>query len=463
MALSVERSDVLRFGVFEVDRACARVAQTGHPHSAAGAAVSSSRCCCSSTPASVVTRDELRQELWPSSVYVDFDHGLNNAIARLREALGDAAATPHFIETLPRLGYRFIYPLGTPIEDTPAPQLTEQVAPRSSSAADAVPTTETRFDADLASLHRVASWPPESWPRSCCWLCRSACGSRGSLADPVAEVSPAKQPSIAVLPFINMSSDEESEHFADGLSEEIAIKLAGIRGLTVAGRTSSFYFKGKRESLAVMAQTLKVNHLLEGSVRRSGTRLRITAQLVDAAEGNRLWSQTFDRNLTDIFKIQEEIALAVAMALQVNLLDTDEQRLHKRGTHDAEAYRLYVVANAYLTGVSVTQDCSNRKAAIRAGNCTRSDVCRGLRRARSIPFRARMEHVGRRRRWRTARARSCAASRRIGSGIERSASGTRQSFDVEVPFPRRFRGVYAGPRRLSPRHPARPFQRNGRF
>ncbi len=99
--------------------------------------------CCSSTRESVVTRDELRQQLWPSSVYVDFDHGLNNAIARLREALGDAAATPHFIETLPRLGYRFIYPLGEPIEDTSASRLTEPVVPQSSIATDAVPKTES--------------------------------------------------------------------------------------------------------------------------------------------------------------------------------------------------------------------------------------------------------------------------------------------------------------------------------
>ncbi len=248
-----------------------------------------------------------------------------------------------------------------------------------------------------------------------------------AVAEPVAEVSLAKQPSIAVLPFINMSSDEESEHFADGLSEEIAIKLAGIRGLTVIGRTSSFYFKGKRESLAVMAQTLKVNHLLEGSVRRSGTRLRITAQLIDAAEGSRLWSQTFDRNLTDIFKIQEDIALAVAMALQVNLLDTDEQRLRKRGTHDAEAYRLYVVANAHLTGVSVTQDAATAKQLFE------------LAIARDPMFAAAYGGLARyhfERAWNTLAdvddgvRRGLAAAQRavaLDPEVERSASGTRQS------------------------------------
>jgi TolB-like protein/Tfp pilus assembly protein PilF len=152
-----------------------------------------------------------------------------------------------------------------------------------------------------------------------------------------------------VLPFDNVSLDEDDGYFSDGLTEELINKLAGIRGLDVAGH-SSFYFKGRREPPDVIAKALKVSYLLEGSVRRSGTRVRVTAQLIDAASGHHLWAQTFDRELTDVFQIQEDIAFAVAAALKVSLLDADEARLRRRGTNDPEAYRLYAIARAHLLG-----------------------------------------------------------------------------------------------------------------
>lgn len=156
------------------------------------------------------------------------------------------------------------------------------------------------------------------------------------------------QPSVAVLPFVNMSSAADNEPFADGLSEEVLNVLAGIQGLKVAGRTSSFYYKGKNEKADVIAATLGVNHLLEGSVRWAGSKVRITAQLIDASNGFHLWSQTFDRETTDVFAVQEEIARSVASALQVKLLPADETHLVKRGTGNAEAHRLYLVARGRL-------------------------------------------------------------------------------------------------------------------
>lgn len=281
----------------------------------------------------VVTRDELRQKLWPSSVYVDFDHGLNNAITRLREALGDDAAEPRFIETLPRLGYRFIHPVAI---EPPA------VAPRRRKFGTHAIASIAAIVIALGLL--VSVWLPA----------RSVDGARVVVAIPAV-------PSIAVLPFVNMSSDAESEHFADGLSQELLNKLAGISGLKVAGRTSSFYFKDKQEPLPVIAQALKVSHVLEGSVRRSGERLRITAQLVGVGDGQPLWTQTFDRDLTDVFQVQEDIAIAVASALEVELLEADEMRLRRRGTNDAEAHRLYLIGNAHLTGISVKRDLPRAK------------------------------------------------------------------------------------------------------
>ena len=356
MAVSVGSSNVLRFGVFEVDlrarelrRRGSRVRLQEQPFQVLAVLLEHA--------GEVVTRDELRQQLWPSSVYVDFDHGLNNAIARLREALGDAAATPHFIETLPRLGYRFIYPLAHALADAPSPQPTERVMPQSSAAADVLPPAEIGPPGSSRSFTPRIVWGAGILTVVIVFgLLLGLWFKQSSVTEPDAKVSLAKEPSIAVLPFVNLSSDAESEHFADGLSEEIVIKLAGIRGLKVVGRTSSFYFKGKQEPLPVIAKMLNVNHVLEGSVRRAGGRVRITAQLIDTGEGSQLWSQAFDRDLTDILQIQEDIAVAVATALSVKLVDADAQRLRKRGTQDAEAYRLYLIANTHFKGISVKRD-----------------------------------------------------------------------------------------------------------
>src|SRR6266571_7240102 len=183
-------------------------------------------------PGELVSREALRKRVWPTDTFVDFDHGINNAIKRLREALGDIAETPRYIETLPRRGYRFV--------------------------------------------ERVES-------------------------------KEAIQ-SIAVLPFLSLSADPENEIFADGMCEEIISSLAQIKNLHVTARTSSFSFKGKHVDLRVIGEQLNVRTVLEGSVRKSGNRLRITAQLVNATDGYHLWSERYDREMKDVFAIQEEIA-----------------------------------------------------------------------------------------------------------------------------------------------------------
>lgn len=343
MEVPVERTQIIRFGVFEVDRRARELRKQGRrvrlqdqPFQVL--------VCLLERPGDVVTRDELREHLWPSSVFVDFDHGLNNAIARLREALGDSAGTPRFIETLPRLGYRFIYPLTdapasaaitgeAPITDPESPTERPRAAVRRR-----VLTVELVVAAVAVPALLVGLWSARAPDES------------------PAGAAAVKAPSIVVLPFASLSSDLESEDFADGLSQEIVARLASIRGLKVQSRASSFYFKGRSDSPEAIGRMLNVNHILQGSVRRSGARLHITATLIDAGDGSRLWAQTFDRELTDIFQIQEDIAHGVADALHVRLEAMDEQRLSKRGTQDAEAYRLYVIANAHLLGISVRQD-----------------------------------------------------------------------------------------------------------
>ena len=150
------------------------------------------------------------------------------------------------------------------------------------------------------------------------------------------------QQSIAVLPFVNMSSDEEQEYFSDGITEEILNALVAVEGLTVVGRTSSFAFKGKNEDLRNIGRALGVDHLVEGSVRKSGVTVRITAQLVRADTGTHLWSETYDREITDIFKVQDEISAAIAGALKITLLGAAERPA--TATVDPEAFDLYLRA-----------------------------------------------------------------------------------------------------------------------
>ncbi len=152
--------------------------------------------------------------------------------------------------------------------------------------------------------------------------------------------------SIAVLPFVNMSDSAENEYFSDGITEQLLNELAKIPSLHVAARTSSFYFKGRNESMRKMGAQLGVRTLLEGSVRRIGNRVRVTAQLINAHDGYHLWSETYDRDLDDIFRVQDDIAGAIVRSLQVNLADRDKARLDRVPTGNAEAFDLYLRAMA---------------------------------------------------------------------------------------------------------------------
>jgi len=162
-----------------------------------------------------------------------------------------------------------------------------------------------------------------------------------------ADLSEDTRPSIAVLPFVNMSSDEEQEYFADGMTEELLNALAKIRELRVAGRTSSFAYKGRDRDLREIGDELGVRYLVEGSVRKQGDRLRITAQLVDAEDNFHMWSETYDRTLDDVFAVQEEIAESIAEALEVSLGLSEDQSL-VIPTADLAAYDLYLAGQARL-------------------------------------------------------------------------------------------------------------------
>src|SRR5579863_5300141 len=156
---------------------------------------------------------------------------------------------------------------------------------------------------------------------------------------------------ICVLPFANMSGDQEQEYFSDGITEDIITDLSKVSALAVVSRNSAFMYKGKHVDVAKLARELKVGHVLEGSVRKAGGRVRITAQLVDGLSNDHVWAERYDRDLNDIFALQAEISEAIVKALKLKLLPEEKKAIEQRGTDNVEAYNLYLLARqSYITG-----------------------------------------------------------------------------------------------------------------
>ncbi|HEY2481441.1 MAG TPA: hypothetical protein VGI30_04500, partial [Caulobacteraceae bacterium] len=170
-------------------------------------------------------------------------------------------------------------------------------------------------------------------------------GGRPAVAPPTAAA--ARKHSICVLPFINMSGDPEQEYFSDGISEDIITDLSKVSALFVIARNTAFAFKGKSIDVAQIAGQLNVGHVLEGSVRKAGGRVRITAQLIDGASGGHVWAERYDRDLDDIFALQDEISQAIVGALKLKLLPAEKKAIENRGTESVEAYNLYLMARQY--------------------------------------------------------------------------------------------------------------------
>jgi TolB-like protein len=254
------------------------------------------------------------------------------------------------------LGFPVAVLLAWAFEMTPeGVKRTEAAAPEEIDAIVAEPARR-RWPAGLLALIGVAALFTGGW-----WVGRRTAAPadgagpgvvRAASASEVLDVAYAdlaadERPSVAVLPFVNMSPDEEQQYFADGMSEELLNALAKVRALRVAGRTSSFAYRNVEKDLREIGSELGVRYLVEGSVRKQGNRLRITAQLVDAEDNFHLWSESYDRTLDDVFAVQEEIAEAIAEALQVSLGVGDGDRL-VAPTGDLEAYDLYLAAKARM-------------------------------------------------------------------------------------------------------------------
>ena len=293
----------------------------------------------------VVTQDEILEALWPET-YVN-PEVLRKYIQEIRKALGDRPDNPEFIETLPKRGYRFA-----------APVIDENAAERAD-LPTSLPTqeqaTEETVIRDATSLKQESFFAKRPLWKFAVLLvlavvAAAAIGAYFRPARSGANASSLNNASIAVLPFVDMSSAKDQEYFSDGLAEQLINDLAKVSGLKVVGRSSAFQFRGKDEDLRDVGRKLGVADILEGSVRREGNRMRITAELIKADDGFQLWSQTYDREIKDIFAVEDEIALAATEALRLKLLGGNGHPIASTlRSANPEAYEAYLQAQ-YFSG-----------------------------------------------------------------------------------------------------------------
>jgi len=302
----------------------------------------------------VVTREELRKRLWSDDTFVDFDHSLNTAIMRLREALSDSSDNPRFIETLPRHGYRFIAPVEEVVASEPSRQLdgTYSPAPESKSAV-----------ADSASVSPPPLQEAPLQPKGKQIALRRAVVLGGFLGAavltllavsfryvrnaPRAAVQPSLIKSVVVLPFENLSEDKDQQYFTDGMTDELIANLAKIRSLRVISRTSAMGYKGTHKTLSEIARDLNVDAVVEGTVLRSGNRVRITAELVQVATDRHLWADTYESPFGDILTLQSQVASAIVNQIRINLTPEEQQLLRSARPVSAESYEDYLKGRYY--------------------------------------------------------------------------------------------------------------------
>jgi TolB-like protein/DNA-binding winged helix-turn-helix (wHTH) protein/Flp pilus assembly protein TadD len=263
-------------------------------------------------PGEVVTREELQRRLWPADTFVDFDHGLNKAINKLREALGDSADSPRFVETVARRGYRFLADVKGP---------------------DAV-----LVDAPALPEHRL---PSLVWRVSALGLVLLTAALVTWRLHSRTRPSPVIR-SLAVLPLESLSSDASQDYFADGMTDELISDLGQISALRVISRTSVMAYKHARKPLPQIARELNVDAVVEGTVLRSGEQVRITAQLIEASSDKHLWSQSYEGELRDTLALQSKVAGAIAEQIRINLNPQEQAALKNVRVVNPEAYESYL-------------------------------------------------------------------------------------------------------------------------
>ena len=343
---------ILHFGVFEVDlKACElrkhglRIKLPEQPFQVLVVLLEK--------PGEIVTREELRNRLWPGDTFVDFDHGLNNAVMRLREVLGDASENPRFVETIPRRGYRFIAPVvGSAF---PEPTATDFEVQAGDVVGQATPKTTDASALEAPSKPAPAgSERPSSATRfvilAAAILVAAVLVGAGLIYRNRADANKAgraRNKSLIVLPIENLSGDKDQEYFADGMTDDLIANLAKIRSLRVISRSTAMAYKGTRKPMSQIASELNVDAVFEGTVLRVGNRVRITAELVQVSTDRHLWAETYESQMGDILALQNRVSSAIVNEIRINLTPEDQERLASNPAVAPEGYENYLKGRYY--------------------------------------------------------------------------------------------------------------------
>jgi TolB-like protein/DNA-binding winged helix-turn-helix (wHTH) protein len=343
VAQAPQSPNVIRFGVFEANLRSAELRKYGtriklqeRPFQILALLLR--------RPTEVVTREELRTELWPANTFVDFDHAISSAVSKLREALCDSADTPRFIETVGRRGYRFIAPIdGSPSEVIPS-EISHPEPEAGAGGALAQELLDLRAPASQDQASQVGRRSIWSWRRLvyglvsvvlilCVLLFANGWqkhNSNGSIT------------SVAVLPLEYLSNEPSQEYLADGVTDELITQLAKTGAFRVTSRTSSMQFKKSNKGLRQIAGELGVDALVEGSIERAGDRVRIRAQLIQASTDQHLWAESYDGGVSDLLSLEDRVARDIAWQVAVNLRPGQERGFLRARTINPEAHLDYL-------------------------------------------------------------------------------------------------------------------------
>jgi len=305
-------------------------------------------------PGEIVSREQLRELLWPKDTFVDFDHGLNNAVMKLREVLGDSSEHPRFIETLPRRGYRFIAPveLRNASSNVSAPGAAlAGLIPTQNVAPQPVPENSGLLRKVIEGQRKVHFALPRIAVLVAAVLAGSALIS-GITVHYVRGVNASKgkavlSSSLVVLPLENLSRDKEQDYFADGMTDDLIANLVKIRSLRVISRSTAMAYKGTHKPLPQIANELNVDAVVEGTVMRVGNRVRITAELVQVSTDRHLWADTYESQIGDVLTLQNRVSSAIVDQIRINLTPEDKERLAKNPSVSPEAYEEYLKGRYY--------------------------------------------------------------------------------------------------------------------
>jgi TolB-like protein/DNA-binding winged helix-turn-helix (wHTH) protein len=338
-------SPTYRFGAFELDSRTGELRKKGMKIRLQGQPVDI-LVTLLQHPRETVTRQDLQRKLWPANTFVDFDQGLNNAMKRLRAALDDDAESPHFIETLPRCGYRFIGPVSVN-ESSHPPAPSAVLVP----AANRATEFETNAVENLSAGQSARSKKPILTITATAIVILAALGY-GAHRWFSHRSNPAID-SIAVLPFANGGGDSNNDYLSDGITESLIDNLAHVPQLKVKSRNSVFRYKGKDVDVEKVGKDLGVSALVIGRLVPRGDNIEVSAELTDVRDNTVIWGQHYSSKNTDIISLQQQISGDLARKLRYRLSTSEKQRVTNQGTQNAEAYELYLKGRYYTTKLTV--------------------------------------------------------------------------------------------------------------